>query len=49
MSDASEEKPSLWPIMIWVILLFLFLIAGWTTITMIALDNQPEPIVIESE
>ena len=51
MSEAPEPKGSkgsrnLW---LWVIIAFLVLIAAWTTLIVIAANNQPELVEIENQ
>ncbi|MEX0326058.1 MAG: hypothetical protein AB3N33_08230 [Puniceicoccaceae bacterium] len=50
MSQADQAKPNkrsrnLW---LWVILAFIVLAVAWTTLIVIAANNQPELIEIES-
>lgn len=41
----GKSSRSLW---LWVVLAFLVLIAAWTTLIVIAANNQPELVEIES-
>lgn len=48
LSEKKDRKPGARSLWVWVIIAFLVLISAWTTLIIIAANNQPEMVEIET-
>ena len=48
LSERKENRRGARSLWVWVVIAFLVLISAWTTLIIIAANNQPEMVEIES-
>jgi hypothetical protein len=48
LSGKKERKQGARSLWVWVVIAFLILISAWTTLIIIAANNQPEMVEIET-